>query len=272
MKRFLRQILPAALCLSALGGCMKWDYGRTEDFSATERGLFIVNEGMFQYGNATLSYYDPETKTVENEVFHRANAFKLGDVAQSMTVRDGVGWIVVNNSHVIFAIDIDTFREVGRITDLTSPRYIHFLSDEKAYVTQIWDNRIFIVNPKRYEITGYIECPGMTMESGSTEQMVQYGKYVYVNCWSYQNRILKIDTETDEVVDELTVGIQPTSLVMDKNHKLWTITDGGYEGSPYGYEAPSLYRIDAATFEVEKQFRFKLGDWLVLRMPVNQYQ
>ena len=244
-----------------LAGCMKWDYGTTEEFSASGRGLFVTNEGNFQYGNATLSYYDPKTKRVENEVFFRANGFKLGDVAQSMTVRDGVGWIVVNNSHVIFAIDIDTFREVGRITDLTSPRYIHFLSDEKAYVTQIWDNRIFIVNPTRYEITGYIECPGMTMESGSTEQMVQYGKYVYVNCWSYQNRILKIDTETDEVVDELTVGIQPTSLVMDKNHKLWTITDGGYEGSPYGYEAPSLYRIDAATFEVEKQFRFKLGDW-----------
>ena len=57
------------------------------------------------------------------------------------------------------------------------------------------------------------------------------------------------------------VGIQPTSLVMDKNHKMWTITDGGYEGSPYGYEAPSLYRIDAETFTVEKQFKFKMGDW-----------
>ena len=41
---------------------------------------------------------------------------------------------------------------------------------------------------------------------------------------------------------------------------MWTITDGGYEGSPYGYEAPSLYCIDAAKFEIEKQFRFKLGD------------
>ncbi len=260
MKRILRYILPAALCLTALGGCMKWDYGKTEEFSASGTGLFITNEGMFQYGNATLSYYDPETKQVENEVFYRANAMKLGDVAQSMTIRDGVGWIVVNNSHVIFAIDINTFKEVGRITNLASPRYIYFVSDEKAYVTQIWDNRIFIVNPKRYEITGYIECPNMTMESGSTEQMVQYGKYVFVNCWSYQNRILKIDTETDRVVDELVVGIQPTSLVMDKNYKLWTITDGGYEGSPYGYEAPSLYCIDAAKFEIEKQFRFKLGD------------
>ena len=156
---------------------------------------------------------------------------------------------------------VNTFKEVGRITNLTSPRYIHFLSDEKAYVTQIWDNRIFIINPKRYQVTGYIEVPNMTMESGSTEQIVQYGKYVYINCWSYQNRILKIDTETDQIVAELTVGIQPTSLALDCNNKLWTVTDGGYEGSPYGYETPSLYRIDAESFTIEKQFEFTFGDW-----------
>ena len=242
--------------------CMKWEYGLEEDFEVTGDGLFICNEGNFQYGNATLSYYNPETKTVQNEIFYRANAMKLGDVCQSMIIRDGIGWVVVNNSHVVFAIDINTFKEVGRITNLTSPRYIHFVNDEKAYITQIWDNRIFIVNPKRYEITGYIEVPGMEMESGSTEQMVQYGKYLYVNCWSYQNRILRIDTETDQIVDELVVGIQPTSLVMDCNNKLWTVTDGGYEGSPYGHEAPSLYRIniDDGKFEIEKQFRFSFGD------------
>lgn len=257
IRRSILTCIVAALC----AGCMKWDYGTQEEFHAAGSGLFIVNEGNFQYGNASLSYYDPDTKRVENEIFYRANAMKLGDVAQSMTIRNGIGWVVVNNSHVIFAIDVDTFEEVGRITNLTSPRYIHFLSDEKAYVTQIWDNRIFIVNPKRYEITGYIECPNMSRESGSTEQMVQYGQYVYVNCWSYQNRILKIDTLTDKVVAELTVGIQPTSLVMDCNDKLWTVTDGGYEGSPYGYEAPSLYRIDAETFTIEQQFKFKLGDY-----------
>lgn len=257
MNNLLRFIALATLLLTS---CMKWEYGNEESFEAASSGLFITNEGNFQYGNASLSFYDPATRTIENEVFYRANGMKLGDVAQSMIVHNGVGWIVVNNSHVVFAIDLNTFREVGRITNLTSPRYMHFVSDEKAYITQIWDNRITVVNPRTYQITGYIDCPEMTMETGSTEQMVQWGDYVYVNCWSYQNRILKIDTRTDTVVDELEVGIQPTSLVLDRNGKIWTITDGGYEGSPYGYEAPSLYRIDAETFRVEREFPFVLGD------------
>ena len=240
--------------------CMEWDYTLQEDFSVPHAGLFVINEGNFQYGNATLSFYDPVMQTVENEVFLRSNGMKLGDVAQSMLIKDNVAWLVVNNSHVVFAINTTTFKEVGRITNLTSPRYIHFVSDEKAYITQIWDNRIFIVNPKRYEVTGYIHCPNMTMESGSTEQMVQKGKYVYVNCWSYQNRILKIDTETDQIVAELTVGIQPTSLVLDANGMLWTVTDGGYQGSPYGYERPKLYQIDPDRFVITKTFAFDLGD------------
>lgn len=239
---------------------MEWEYGSPEDFNASGHGLFIVCEGNFQYGNTTLSYYDVATDSCTREVFYRANGMRLGDVGQSMTIANGLGWVVVNHSHVVFAIDPDSFCEIGRITGFTSPRYIHFVSPEKAYVTQLWDNRIAIVNPKLFEIIGYIDVPSMNSANGSTEQMVQVGQFVYVNCWSYQDRILKIDTETDKVVDELKVGPQPNSIVADKYNRLWTICDGGFRGSPTEEQTPALYCINLATFDVDAKFDFYPGD------------
>lgn len=256
-KFFFSAILSFAALLT---GCMRWDYAESEVFNEPEAGLFIINEGNFQYGNSTLSFYNPETNSVSNEIFLRANGMKLGDVAQSMTIHNNIGWIVVNNSRVIFAIDIDNFTEVGRIEGFTSPRYIHFINDRKAYVSQLWDNRIYIVDPQKCSITGYITIPDTEAANGSTEQMVSLGRYVYCNCWSYQNSIIKIDSETDEVVDRLETGIQPSSLVADNKGRLWALTDGGYEGSPYGHEAPALYCIDPERFEVERVFGFGLDD------------
>lgn len=259
MKRVLYAFCVMLACFG-LAGCMEWEGPEEETFNMTSPGLFILNEGNFQYGNATLSFYEPARRKVENELFFRANGMRLGDVAQYMTIYGGKAWIVVNNSHVIFAIDPVTLKEKGRIENLTSPRFIFFVSPRKAYVSQIWDNRIFIVDPSNYSVTGYIEVPGMSSESGSTEQMVQVGDYVYCNCWSYQNSIIKIDTRTDRVVETLEVGIQPNSLVKDCHDRLWTITDGGYDGSPYGNEAPALVCIDPETFTVERTFQFKRGD------------
>ena len=244
-----------AVVVLLLTSCMRWEYGTQERFNLLGKGVFITNEGNFTYGGASLSFYQPDDKHIENDLFQRANAMRLGDVAQSMTIRNGIGWVVVNNSHVVFAIDVETLREVGRITDLPSPRYICFVSDEKAYISQIDSDRIVVVNPKKFEITGEIVCPMTTpYRTGSTEQMVVVGDYLYVACWSYQKRILKIDTRTDEVVDFVDVGIQPKSIVVDKNDKLWVVSDGGYEGNALGYESTKLYRINPENLAVEKQF------------------
>ena len=262
-------IYPLLLLLAsfiAAAGCSRSDDPENDPGGIATRPegddgiLFILNEGNFQYSNASLSIYNTESREVTNEAFIKANGMKLGDVAQSMTVFGDRAWIVVNNSNVVFAVDPATIREKGRIENLTFPRYIHFVSESKAYVTQLWDNRIAIINPTTYRITGHIEVPDMKPGSGSTEQMVSYGDYVFCNCWSYQNRIIKIDTRSDEVVQSLEVGIQPNSLALDCNGKLWTVTDGGYEGSPFGYEPPALVCIDAERFEVEKRFSFALGD------------
>lgn len=230
----------------------------------TPQGLFVINAGNYNTSNASLTFYDPVGNGYDNEVFAKQNGYKLGDTAQSMSIHNGLGWVVVNNSHILYAIDLKTLKEKGRITGINSPRYICFLSNEKAYVSAMYGDKLTIINPKTYAIIGSITVPKNTAigNTGSTEEMVLIGKYLYVTCWSYEKNIVKIDTTTDEVVGVLEVGIQPSSLVADRNGKLWTICDGGYEGSPVGYAAPTLCRINPETMSVEACYAFTKGDYL----------
>lgn len=96
----LKAIAASLAALVVLPGCMKWDYGAVdgEELSLPAGGVFVVSEGNFQYGNSSLSYYDPSTCTVSDGLFYRANGMKLGDVAQSMTLYGDLGWICDHNS------------------------------------------------------------------------------------------------------------------------------------------------------------------------------
>jgi DNA-binding beta-propeller fold protein YncE len=211
----------------------------------TTNGVFICNEGNFMYGNASVSYYDIETKSEENQIFFNANEVPLGDVCQSMEIIDGKAFIVMNNSGKIQVADTASFKYISTITGLNSPRYITKAASDKYYITDLYSSFITIVEPDAFLKKGEINV------GRSTEMMVKVDNYIYTTSWSFSNKVYKIDTRTDTVTDSLEVTMQPNSITADKHGNIWVLSDGGYAGSPAGQQRAALCRINSSAFEVD---------------------
>src|SRR5208283_4147750 len=88
------------------------------------RGVYVINQGNFGFGNGEVSFYNPANNQVANNLFDSVNGFHPGDVLQSMYILDSLGFIVVNNSQRILEVKIPSFKWVRTITmPNSSPRY-----------------------------------------------------------------------------------------------------------------------------------------------------
>ncbi len=245
----MKRISIILIILSSLFSCHKEEIPDVINNSGT-KGVYILNEGNFSWSNASLSFLDIDSNKIHNHIFENANNSPLGDVAQSMTVRDSLAYIVLNNSGKIYVMNTNTNLFYGKITGLNSPRYIQFVNDEKAYVSNLYQNSISIINPKQFSITGTIPL------GHTSEKMLLINNKLYVLSWSFENKLLVIDSNTDLLIDSVKTALQPNSMVLDKNNKLWVLCDGGFEGIQGGQEFAKLQCFNLSSLTIEKEFIF----------------
>jgi YVTN family beta-propeller protein len=193
-----------------------------------ELGFFVVNEGGFGNGNSSVSFYDRETDIMSNDIFIARNGRALGNQAQSMTVFEGKGYIIVQGDSKIVVINADDFSSVATINeDVPSPRYFLGISTTKAYVSD-WGVDGITGTIKVIDLSNYDVIKTISTGQGSNK-MVKRGNFVYVvNQGGYgkDNSIEVIDTKTDAVVGEIITGDNPNSLQIDKEGNIWVATSG----------------------------------------------
>jgi len=233
-----------------LTSCSLFDWGSKNNNTAGtlsgRKGVFIVNEGNFNAGNGSLSFFSFDSLKIYNDIFSSVNNRPLGDIPFSLAVSDDKLYIAVNNSGKIEVADVNTLKSVATITGLNSPRNMLFISPSKAYVTSLWSQDVAIINPISNIVSGSIRL------RRSSEAILSYGDKAYMSCWVSGSEIMVVNTATDKVTDSISVGHEPESMALDKNGKLWVLCSGGYSGEFF----PELIRINTSGDSVEKRIQF----------------
>ncbi len=225
-------------------------------FWGSSHGVFVLNEGNFGWGYGVVDYIDLETKEVVSHIYEGANGALLGNVLQSGTYFMGAYYLVVNNSQKVVAVNPQDFSELGSITNLPSPRYFLGISEEKAYISDLYAEAIHIVNPSTFEKTGEITVPGWA------EQMILAGN-IAIAASPETNELLLINTGTDTIVKTISLAGPPNSLQLDKNNLLWVLTGATH------HQQAALYRFNFENLSAPETWHFESSDSWPVKLRLN---
>ncbi len=230
MKKF-RKFLSFGLALSALflASCSSDDDDTqpTPDEAAFQHGIFILNEGNFGAGNASVDFLSNEG-VVTHDIFSLINNEPLGDVAQSIYMDGDYAFIVLNGSAKVEVVNRYSFEKLGTVsTGLVNPRYMTILNG-KGYVTN-WgdptdpsDDFVAVINLSNFTVSSTIPV------AEGPEQIVSVNNLLYVahmGGWNFGNTISVINPGTNSVSSSIQTGDVPKSLIAS-NDFLYVLCSG----------------------------------------------
>jgi len=246
------KLLYCIALLFLLNSCVKdkpQDPVKTAVSINSDNKVLVINEGLYPTGNGSISLYDSESNDVVTDIYLQQNNAYLGNVVQSITKYNNNYYVVVNNSNKIVVVNSTDFIKTATISGFNSPRYMLPINYNKAYVSDLYANSVQILDLNSNTISGSITCM-----KGTQEMALIYNKAFITN--DNSNYCYVVNTTNDVITDSINIGIGGSSIVIDKNSKIWVLTSGNSVSSQSG----KLVRINPLTLQIEQSLNFNLGD------------
>lgn len=199
------------------------------------KGILVLNEGLFQQNNSTLSWIDLTTNKVENNVFLDINDRLLGDTGNDLQRYGSKIYIVVNASSTIEVIDAYSLKSIKQVSlnyqsQGQQPRKIAFWNN-KAYVTS-YDGYVNIIDTSSLNVINRIKV-GQNPEGIAVKNDFMYvsnsGGLSFPNV---DSTVFEIDLNTNSIVDTFVVGDNPGDIISDGNQYIYVVKRGDYDSNP----------------------------------------
>ncbi len=222
--------------------------------STVESGdVFIVSEGQFTQGNATLDIYNTTSDLVQVGAFAIKNSRPLGDILNSITFFDDRAFLIVNNSQRIEVIREDDYSSIATITEnLNSPRF-GVIVQEKLYVSELFSPQVHVFDANSYSALGSITTPQ------PVEEMVVHDNLIFATATAFLaplHHVYIMDVNAMTVIDSIEVGGNPNAIVKDAQDNIWVMCNGFVMDTTI-VENQGLYRINPVSRTVEGSMEFE---------------
>jgi hypothetical protein len=218
-----------------LVSCKKETLPDEEIPSAFKNGLLVLNEGLFQQNNSTLTWIDLADNSTTNDLFLNINNRPLGDTGNDLKRYGGKVYVVVNGSSTVEVLDAQTLESIKQIHLIQNqqgqqPRSIAF-SGTKAYISS-YDGFVNILDTASLTITQRIAV------GNNPEGVTTTGNHLYVansgglNFPNVDSTVYKINLSTLEIEHSFHVGANPSQVESDSQGNIYVVKRGNYGSDP----------------------------------------
>ncbi len=221
--------------LLILVSCKKEEPPVTATPETFKNGYLVLNEGLFQQNNSTLSWIDLSDHSVTENIFSSINNRPLGDTGNDLKRYGGKVYIVLNGSSTVEVLNAQTLKSIRQINLIYNqqpqqPRSIAF-SGGKAYISS-YDGYINVLDTVSLTITNRIAV------GNNPEGVVVLGDYLYVansgglNFPNVDSTVFKINLNTLAIEQSFHVGANPRQLECDSQGNIYVVKQGNYSTDP----------------------------------------
>jgi len=177
--------------------------------------VYLINEGNFGRGNASVSAYFPATGQQEPRVFNRYNGgLPLGDVLQDLIQIEDRFYLSLNASGKVLEVDTSTWQLTAEVTNLATPRYLQS-AGQRLFATDLYQAKLYVFSLKPLQLDTVLSLP----KPGSRMAARQGKLYV-----SAQNLLVKIDATTLARDSVYAPGFTFTEVV-EASQQIWLLEE-----------------------------------------------
>ncbi|NOQ71552.1 MAG: hypothetical protein GQ574_06100 [Crocinitomix sp.] len=212
-----------------------------------ESGIVVLNEGLFEQNNASLTFYDGTT--VYQQVFMSENGRGLGDTANDFDTYSfgGTEYIIiaVDISSQVEIIDRKTLKTVVQIPffdgiNAREPRHIN-VNGTRAFVCN-FDGTIGVIDLISNSVIDLIDVGANPDGLAIVNDKLYVSNSGGLHYPIYDSTLSVINLSTLLVEETIETRINCTQMIVDDQDEIYLLSNGNYDDV-----SPALLRIDPLT-------------------------